>query len=84
MHFSNILCLQLHIFKQHQLFFPLLVALETQLGQGEITEAELELLGRSLGELDAQLDLAGESNTSNTAAKPQWIADKVRGVKLIQ
>lgn len=57
--------------------FPLLVALEMQLGQGNITEIELELIGKNLGGLDAQLDLTGEGNASNLAMKPQWIADKV-------
>lgn len=71
---------QLHIFERHQLFFPLLVALEMQLGQGETTEKEVELLWGNLGALDAQLDLAGENNASNLSAKPQWIAEKVRAV----
>lgn len=48
-----------------------------QLDQAEITEKELELLGKNLEDLDAQLDLTGETSAGNLAMKPQWIADKV-------
>lgn len=57
---------------------PLLVALEMQLEHGEVTEKEVELLGRDLGGTEAQLDLAGETSKGNLATKPQWITDKVR------
>lgn len=69
--------IQIYVFERHQLLFPLLVALEIQLSQGEITEKEMELLGANLGDLEAQLELAGEAGASNLAAKPSWVADKV-------
>ena len=66
------------MFEKHQLLFPLLVALEMKKDQEEVTPRELQLLGRNLGGLDSQLDLAGESNKSNLASKPTWITDKVK------
>lgn len=66
------------MFEKHQLLFPLLVALEMKKDQGEITPRELELLGRDMGDLDSQLDAAGDSNKSNLASKPRWVTDKVR------
>lgn len=53
---------------------PLLVALSMQLDQGEVMEEELEQLGKDLGGVEAQLDLAGKTSL---ATKPQWISDKV-------
>ena len=68
------------MFEQHQLLLPLLVALETEFEQGKITEKEVKYLGKNLGELDAQLDLATDTNTRGSLqAKPKWISDKVRG-----
>ena len=64
----------MHVFARHQLLFPLLVALGVQLEQGEITDRELDMLGKDLGDIDAQLDLAEETSATT---KPQWIVDKV-------
>ena len=68
------------MFERHQLLIPLLVALYTQLDQGEVTEREIGLLGRGLGGVEAQLDLAA-GDTGKTMAsvntKPQWISEKV-------
>ena len=69
----------MHVFERHQLLVPLLVALNVLLEQGEVTEKELELLGRTMGGVEAQLDLAaaGDTGKNNLASKPQWISDKV-------
>lgn len=60
------------------MLLPLLVALNMQLDGGEATAKEVELLGRDLGSVEAQLDLAGDTGRSSLASKPQWISDKVR------
>lgn len=63
---------------RHQLLIPLLLALLMQLDRGEVTEKEVELLGRDLGPLEAQLDLAADTNDkTNLSTKPHWMTDKV-------
>lgn len=69
----------MHLFERHQLLIPLLVGLDMQQDRDLITEKEVGLLGKGLGELAAQLDLAvtGAENKSNLVAKPHWMTDKV-------
>ncbi len=45
-------------------------------------ERELETLGKDLGSVDSQLELAGESSVSSLATKPPWIDDKVSNAML--
>lgn len=73
----------MHVFKRHQLLFPMLLAMEMQREQqGGFTERELETLGKDLGSVDSQLELAGESSVSSLATKPPWIDDKVSNAML--
>lgn len=65
------------MFERHQLLIPLLVALYMQLDQGEVTEREIGLLGRGLGGVEAQLDLAGDTGKTSVTTKPHWISEKV-------
>ncbi len=72
------------MFEQHQILVPVLIALEMQLEQGKVTVKEVECLGRNLGELDAQLDLAGDTNNrGELLSKPKWITDKVRRESMV-
>lgn len=56
---------------------PLLVALNMQLDHGQVMEKEIELLGKGLGGVEAQLDLAGDTGKTSLVTKPHWISDKV-------
>ncbi len=72
--------MQMHVFERHQLLLPLLIGLEMQLDQDEITEKEVKLLGRDLGGIGPQLDLVETRENDKSpllATKPKWITDKV-------
>lgn len=68
----------MNVFERHQLLFPLMIGIETQLKERKITDKEVELLGANLGGLGIQLDLINsETERQQLLVKPQWTNDKV-------
>ena len=72
---------QMHVFERNQLLVPLLVALNVLLEQGEVTEKELTA-GRTMGGVEAQLDLAAAGDTGQESPGQQTSVDIRQGTLL--
>ena len=66
--------LQIHLFKRHHILLPLLVSLESLLGEGKLSPVEYQLLAGETAPIEAQLDAI---LSSPSVDKPKWITDKV-------